>query len=57
MLYNNVLDNDVHTVSSPAIAEMEKILENTFRNINIALVNEMAILAEKMEIDIWEVID
>lgn len=56
-LYNNVLDNDVHTVSSPAIAEMEKILENTFRNINIALVNEMAILAEKMKIDIWEVID
>jgi len=56
-LYNNVLDNDVHTVSSPAIAEMEKILENTFRNLNIALVNEMAILAEKMEIDIWEVID
>jgi len=56
-LYNNVLDNEVHTVSSPAIAEMEKILENTFRNINIALVNEMAILAEKMEIDIWEVID
>ena len=56
-LYNNVLDNDVHTVSSPAIAEMEKILENTFRNINIALVNEMAILAEKMGIDIWEVID
>src|SRR6056297_2209233 len=56
-LYNNVLDNNIHTVSSPAIAEMEKILENTFRNINIALVNEMAILAEKMEIDIWEVID
>ena len=56
-LYNNVLDNDVHTVSSPAIAEMEKILENTFRNINIALVNEMAILADKMDIDIWEVID
>jgi UDP-N-acetyl-D-glucosamine dehydrogenase len=56
-LYNNVLDNEVHTVSSPAIAEMEKILENTFRNINIALVNEMAILAEKMGIDIWEVID
>ena len=56
-LYNNVLDNHVHTVSTPAIAEMEKILENTFRNINIALVNEMAILADKMDIDIWEVIE
>lgn len=55
--YNNVLTNIVHKVSSPAIAEMEKILENTFRNINIALVNEMAILAEKMGIDIWEVIE
>ena len=46
-----------HTVSSPAVAEMEKILENTYRNINIGLVNELAILCNKMGIDIWEVID
>lgn len=56
-LYNNVLESKVHTVSSPAVAEMEKILENTFRNINIALANEMAILCDKMEIDVWEVIE
>jgi UDP-N-acetyl-D-glucosamine dehydrogenase len=56
-MYRAVLDGDVHTVSSPAVAEMEKILENTFRNINIGLVNEMAILCHKMNIDIWEVID
>ncbi|MGE7272679.1 nucleotide sugar dehydrogenase [Brevibacillus panacihumi] len=56
-LYQSVLEGDVHVVSSPAIAEMEKILENTFRNINIALANEMTILCNKMGIDIWEVID
>lgn len=56
-MYRAVLDGEVHTVSSPAVAEMEKILENTFRNINIGLVNEMAILCNKMNIDIWEVID
>lgn len=56
-LYKQVLDGEVHEVSSPAVAEMEKILENTFRNVNIALVNEMAILCNKMNIDIWEVID
>ncbi|HBI02597.1 MAG TPA: UDP-N-acetyl-D-glucosamine dehydrogenase [Paenibacillaceae bacterium] len=56
-LYRNVLEGDIHEVSSPAVAEMEKILENTFRNINIALVNEMAILCNKMGIDVWEVID
>ena len=44
-------------VSSPAVAEMEKILENTFRNINIGLANEMAILCKRMGIDVWEVID
>ncbi len=57
MMYRSVLEGDVHEVSSPAVAEMEKILENTFRNINIALANEMAILCEKMGIDVWEVID
>ena len=56
-LYNNVLETRVYTVSSPAVAEMEKILENTFRNINIALANEMAILCDKMGIDVWEVIE
>lgn len=57
MLYRSVLESDVKEVSSPAVAEMEKILENTFRNINIALANEMAMLCNKMNIDVWEVID
>ena len=48
---------EVHTVSSPRVAEMVKILENTYRLINISLINELALLAGKMEIDIWEVID
>ena len=57
VLYENVLEGTVHKVSSPQVAEMEKILENTFRNINIALANEMAILCDRMGIDVWEVID
>ncbi|MDQ0218438.1 nucleotide sugar dehydrogenase [Peribacillus cavernae] len=57
VLYKNVLEGDVHQVSSPAVAEMEKILENTFRHINIALANEMAILCNRMGLDVWEVID
>lgn len=56
-LYKNVLQGEIYTVSSPAVAEMEKILENTFRNINIALANEMAILCKRMGIDVWEVIN
>ncbi|MCY6353869.1 nucleotide sugar dehydrogenase [Clostridium sp. ZS2-4] len=56
-LYKTVLEGEIHPVSSPAVAEMEKILENTFRHINIGLANEMAILCKKMGIDIWEVID
>ncbi|MBP1915428.1 UDP-N-acetyl-D-glucosamine dehydrogenase [Lederbergia galactosidilyticus] len=56
-MYRNVLEGEIHEVSSPSVAEMEKILENTFRNINIALANEMAILCNKMGIDVWEVID
>ena len=56
-LYENILEAPVHRVSSPAIAEMEKILENTYRNINIGLINEMAILCDKMGINIWEVIE
>lgn len=56
-MYRAVLDGEVHTVSSPAVAEMEKILENTYRNINIGLVNELARLCHEMGISIWEVID
>lgn len=56
-MYRAVLESDVYEVSSPAVAEMEKILENTYRNINIGLVNELAILCDKMNISLWEVID
>lgn len=56
-MYSAVLEGEVYTVSSPAIAEMEKILENTYRNINIGLVNELSRLCNKMGISIWEVID
>lgn len=56
-LYHNVLESDIFETSSPKIAEMEKILENTFRNVNIGLINEMAILCDRMGIDIWEVIE
>jgi len=55
--YRSVLESEVFEVSSPKIAEMEKILENTYRNINIGLINEMAIICNKMNIDIWEVIE
>jgi len=57
IFYEQVLDATIHAVSSPAVAEMEKIYENTFRNINIALANEMTILCERMNIDVWEVIE
>jgi UDP-N-acetyl-D-glucosamine dehydrogenase len=56
-LYENVLEAEVFAVSSPKEAEMAKILENTFRIVNIALINEMAIVAKKLGINIWEVID
>lgn len=56
-LYRNVLEGEVHTVNSPKVAEMEKILENTYRNVNIALVNEFAQIANEMDINIWDVID
>mgnify|MGYP000864365043 CR=1 FL=1 len=56
-LYRNILESEIYTVSCPAVAEMEKILENTFRNINIGLANEMAVLCKRMGIDVWEVID
>jgi UDP-N-acetyl-D-glucosamine dehydrogenase len=55
-LYSRVCDTLV-PVSTPEVAELSKLLENIFRSVNIALVNEMAILADRMDIDIWEVID
>jgi len=56
-MYRAVLNGEVTTVSSPAIAEMEKILENTYRNVNIGLINELTMLCHKMGINIWEVIE
>lgn len=56
-MYRAVLDGEVYTVSSPAVAEMEKILENTYRNVNIGLVNEIGRLCNQMGISVWEVID
>jgi UDP-N-acetyl-D-glucosamine dehydrogenase len=47
----------IHTVSSAEAAEMSKLLENTFRMINIGLVNELAIMCERLGVDVWEVID
>ncbi len=55
-LYGRVCD-EIVLVSSPEAAEMTKLLENIFRSVNIALVNELAILSERMGIDIWEVVD
>jgi UDP-N-acetyl-D-glucosamine dehydrogenase len=55
-LYRRVCDTVV-PVSTPEVAEMTKLLENIFRSVNIALVNEMAIVADRMGIDIWEVVD
>jgi UDP-N-acetyl-D-glucosamine dehydrogenase len=55
-LYNRVCD-DIVRVSTPEAAELTKLLENIFRSVNIALVNELSMVAERMGIDIWEVID
>ncbi len=55
-IYNKAIDS-IHKVSSPRVAEMVKILENTYRLINISLINELALLAGKMKINIWEVIE
>lgn len=57
IMYEAILEAPVHKVSSPAVAEFEKILENTYRNVNIGLVNELAILSNKMGINFWEVVD
>lgn len=55
-LYGRCIDTVVQ-VSSPRVAELVKLLENTFRNVNIALVNEMAMMCGRLDIDVWEVID
>lgn len=55
-LYSRAI-NTLHPVSSPRVAEMVKILENTYRLVNISLINELALLAGKMDINIWEVIE
>ncbi|MEG0449958.1 MAG: nucleotide sugar dehydrogenase [Lysinibacillus sp.] len=57
IFYETILNTSVHAVRSPKVAEMEKLLENTFRHINIALVNELSQLCHKMDIDVWEVIE
>lgn len=55
-LYASCIDTIV-TVASPEAAELVKLLENTFRSVNIAMVNEMAIVCDKLGVDVWEVID
>jgi UDP-N-acetyl-D-glucosamine dehydrogenase len=55
-LYGHVCDSVVQ-VSTPEVAELTKLLENIFRSVNIALVNELAILCEAMKIDVWEVVE
>jgi UDP-N-acetyl-D-glucosamine dehydrogenase len=49
--------SDVHELSSPDAAELAKLLENVFRNVNIALVNQLALLCERMGLDVWEIVD
>jgi len=55
-LYAAAID-DIHRVSSPEAAELTKLLENIFRSVNIALVNELAQLCDRMNIDVWEVVE
>src|SRR5215207_1554606 len=55
-LYDGAVDT-IHRVSTPEAAELTKLLENIFRSVNIALVNELAQLCERMDIDVWEVIE
>lgn len=56
LLYSRIVERVV-PVSSPEVAEMTKVFENVFRNVNIALVNELTLLCEKMGLSVWEVID
>jgi UDP-N-acetyl-D-glucosamine dehydrogenase len=55
-LYSQICDQVVE-LSSPDAAELSKLLENIFRSVNIALVNELAMLCERLDIDVWEVVD
>jgi UDP-N-acetyl-D-glucosamine dehydrogenase len=55
-LYASAID-EIHRVSSPEAAELTKLLENIFRSVNIALVNELAQLCDRMGIDVWEVVE
>lgn len=55
-LYGAAVD-EIVPVSSPTVAEMVKLLENTFRAVNIGMVNEMALMCDRLGIDVWEVID
>ena len=55
-LYGSAIDT-LHLVSSPEAAELTKLLENIFRSVNIALVNELAQLCDRMDIDVWEVVE
>jgi len=55
-LYSQVIDT-VHPVSTTKAAEMVKLLENTFRSVNIGLINEFALICERMGVDVWEVIE
>jgi UDP-N-acetyl-D-glucosamine dehydrogenase len=54
-VYRGAVD-EIHTVSTPEAAELTKLLENIFRSVNIALVNELAQLCDRMDIDVWEVV-
>jgi UDP-N-acetyl-D-glucosamine dehydrogenase len=51
------INDDVRELTSPDAAELAKLLENVFRNVNIALVNQLALLCERMDLDVWEIID
>ena len=53
----STFNSSIHRVSSPRVAEMEKLLENIFRLVNVSLVNELSLLCERLDIDIWEVIE
>ncbi len=55
-LYSQAIER-IEPVSSPAAAEMTKLLENTFRAVNIAMVNEVALMCDKLGLDVWEIID
>ncbi|CAA9506616.1 MAG: UDP-N-acetyl-D-glucosamine 6-dehydrogenase [uncultured Solirubrobacterales bacterium] len=55
-LYEQVCD-EIVAVSGPEVAELSKLLENIFRSVNIALVNELAMLCDRMQIDVWEVVE